>query len=633
MRVRITFCCVFLSLGLIEGQPSSLGTDREELLRVQGNNCSIPEIWTFCGAYRKANEFTDLKPVFERFAPWADDEPIFGVTDEGEQFLYKSETGSWVFTRSNANVEKNKGSVVSLGINSSSPCGEQYKFLVRSSSSSSDSKNKIPDGGVGHTEVRKKSTSWKVAEALRVVNVTLENSLREVDREIDGPLISELNEGGQENKKSDKLRAILWAMHAQLRRLPLEPRIAHSDSLSTWMSIVMVTAICLVGALVFLQYNSNGAFTTKTKSKRQKGRLAPFCASIGPHQEVSATELFSLRADLEKVKKELATCRAEEGNRVAKIAELKKEMAQESSNHRRALENVKASHLTDLEKVRFDHAAQLEREKSKAHTAVGEVVRLHQEATEMRKKVIELQQGRRAAADMLAVDGNPFKYTGTVDLAGRAHGEGVATFANEKHGDVYEGEWKDGRIHGKGIYSSANGEVYEGEHQEDKKHGRGTLRKNNGDVYEGEHSGGRIHGKGIYRWACGDVYEGEWRNGMKHGQGFGQYVNGDVYEGDWRDGNKHGHGICWYANGNIYEGEWELDKRSGKGTYKWADGRAEVGRYYRGDDVGEGIRWSKDRLKARRLFDGKPGYWPISLDTASRIATQIGLPVPPPAEG
>ena len=37
-------------------------------------------------------------------------------------------------------------------------------------------------------------------------------------------------------------------------------------------------------------------------------------------------------------------------------------------------------------------------------------------------------------------------------------------------GDIYRGEWKDNKTHGKGEYRHANGATYEGEWQYDKQH-------------------------------------------------------------------------------------------------------------------------------------------------------------------
>mgnify|MGYP001131685251 CR=1 FL=1 len=45
---------------------------------------------------------------------------------------------------------------------------------------------------------------------------------------------------------------------------------------------------------------------------------------------------------------------------------------------------------------------------------------------------------------------------------------GILSYAD---GDRYEGEWKNGKMHGKGVYVYANGDRYDGEWSEDKRHG------------------------------------------------------------------------------------------------------------------------------------------------------------------
>ncbi len=44
-----------------------------------------------------------------------------------------------------------------------------------------------------------------------------------------------------------------------------------------------------------------------------------------------------------------------------------------------------------------------------------------------------------------------------------------------KNGDEYEGEWENGKKHGKGTYKYCNGRVYEGSFKNGKKHGFGTY--------------------------------------------------------------------------------------------------------------------------------------------------------------
>ena len=92
----------------------------------------------------------------------------------------------------------------------------------------------------------------------------------------------------------------------------------------------------------------------------------------------------------------------------------------------------------------------------------------------------------------------------------------IHTFAN---GDVYEGDWKDGKGHGKGKCTYASGNMYEGDWKDGKKHGKGKHTWANGNVYEGDYKDGKKHGKGKYTWANGDVYEGDWKDGNRHGKG------------------------------------------------------------------------------------------------------------------
>ena len=60
--------------------------------------------------------------------------------------------------------------------------------------------------------------------------------------------------------------------------------------------------------------------------------------------------------------------------------------------------------------------------------------------------------------------------------------EGVQTFEN---GDVYQGAFKDGKKHGKGILRTRNDRSYEGEWKYDKPHGFGINTFPNGKIYTG----------------------------------------------------------------------------------------------------------------------------------------------------
>jgi hypothetical protein len=104
-------------------------------------------------------------------------------------------------------------------------------------------------------------------------------------------------------------------------------------------------------------------------------------------------------------------------------------------------------------------------------------------------------------------------------------------------GDKYEGEWKEGKKHGKGTYSFASGSKYEGEWEEDKKHGKGTYSYASRDKYEGEWKEGKKHGKGTYIYAPLDRYEGVWKDDKRHGKGI--FISGNiVLEQIWENGNR-----------------------------------------------------------------------------------------------
>jgi hypothetical protein len=78
----------------------------------------------------------------------------------------------------------------------------------------------------------------------------------------------------------------------------------------------------------------------------------------------------------------------------------------------------------------------------------------------------------------------------------------------------YQGEFRAGRKHGRGVKTWPNGDRYEGDFVEDRKEGRGAYVFGRGpwqgERYEGGFLNDRRHGQGTYRWATGDVYSGPW---------------------------------------------------------------------------------------------------------------------------
>jgi len=148
-----------------------------------------------------------------------------------------------------------------------------------------------------------------------------------------------------------------------------------------------------------------------------------------------------------------------------------------------------------------------------------------------------------------------------------------------KNGDKYEGELKDGKPHGKGIYYYANGDKYEGEYKDNKRNGKGVYYYANGNRYEGEYKDDKRNNKGILYYANGSKYEGEYKDDEINGKGIFYYTNGDRYEGEYKDGKMSGKGIFYKANGDRYEGEYKGDEKNGKGIYYCANGNRYEGEY------------------------------------------------------
>jgi hypothetical protein len=80
-----------------------------------------------------------------------------------------------------------------------------------------------------------------------------------------------------------------------------------------------------------------------------------------------------------------------------------------------------------------------------------------------------------------------------------------------------------------------------------------------GDVYQGFFKNGFKHGKGIiyYKGGAGGSYDGDWVYNKIEGKGVLIDAQGNQYEGDFKDNMKNGIGRCKYAGSNMrFEGFW-----------------------------------------------------------------------------
>ena len=154
---------------------------------------------------------------------------------------------------------------------------------------------------------------------------------------------------------------------------------------------------------------------------------------------------------------------------------------------------------------------------------------------------------------------------------------GVMIFDN---GAKYEGQWRNDKKNGKGIFTSSHyyncenyvGMKYEGEFKDDKFDGYGITMYTNGDKYEGEWKNNKQYGRGVVTYFCGEKYDGEWKEGMFDGIGTFFLKNGERFEGKFKGNKYNGYGKYYYLNGDWLEGIFKNDRPSGKCLLHKADG-------------------------------------------------------------
>lgn len=131
----------------------------------------------------------------------------------------------------------------------------------------------------------------------------------------------------------------------------------------------------------------------------------------------------------------------------------------------------------------------------------------------------------------------------------------------------YDGDWKDGKMHGLGTYLFRDGYTYRGEWEKNKQHGEGTAYYSGDRFYTGEWKNGRYDGKGNFTYTTGATYRGQFEFGRRGGHGRIEYPSGLVYEGEFHDGKPHGRGFMKSKlTGWAYEGGFERGNIAGSGT-------------------------------------------------------------------
>ncbi|GBG27022.1 Phosphatidylinositol 4-phosphate 5-kinase 1 [Hondaea fermentalgiana] len=231
-------------------------------------------------------------------------------------------------------------------------------------------------------------------------------------------------------------------------------------------------------------------------------------------------------------------------------------------------------------------------------------------------------------------------YDGEVDDLGRRHGYGICLFEN---GMIFEGMWCRGKMSGKGMLVNACGElVYQGEFADNCMSGRGTYLFESGDRYDGEFREGRFHGHGVYFHApSGATFVGDWRRGERHGVGDLYMPDGSGYSGDWSKDQWSGRGIlnvkdlcyydgqfrahkfdgrgdCFYGTGaGSFTGAFRGGLKEGRGTYSFPNGAVYEGRF-RGDGIEGFGTFKMTRDRAEKVDDGT-WFLPVSCQSEMRF--------------
>tara|TARA_B110000003_G_scaffold128849_1_gene130871 strand:- start:194 stop:1078 length:885 start_codon:yes stop_codon:yes gene_type:complete len=202
----------------------------------------------------------------------------------------------------------------------------------------------------------------------------------------------------------------------------------------------------------------------------------------------------------------------------------------------------------------------------------------------------------------------------------------------ESNGDIYSGEWKEGKKTGLGYLQEMRGEdYYLGEFKENDRYGLGIDYNTGKDFYIGQMIKNQREGYGyLYLYLTDDSYHiGQFSADIKHGMGltrdnktnrwyFGEWMNGNpqdkkskkgkknllqgcivgkckngqglyvsdrVILGNWVKGSIKGTG-CLFTGGDVAVGEFRDDKLNGKSFYMWESSTMYLGIFSDGNTIG-----------------------------------------------
>ena len=172
------------------------------------------------------------------------------------------------------------------------------------------------------------------------------------------------------------------------------------------------------------------------------------------------------------------------------------------------------------------------------------------------------------------------------------HGEGII-YDRDKNDPIYKGNFANGVFEGKGkfkLYEDEDSDYYEGEFKEGKIHGEGIIYdKNHNIIYDGHFVDNEKEGDNEKQiLEDGGYYLGQFKKGKYNGKGVIYDENDEIiYDGDFVNDKKEGFGILYTVYEGkecYYKGQFKNDKYNGKGEIYLIKGDQKVleGNYING---------------------------------------------------
>ena len=109
---------------------------------------------------------------------------------------------------------------------------------------------------------------------------------------------------------------------------------------------------------------------------------------------------------------------------------------------------------------------------------------------------------------------------------------------------LYQGEYRNGKLHGQGVITFPDGLKYAGELKYNKPYGQGTM----------------LFPEPAPIFSNDTKYVGEFKYGLPNGYGTITYGNGIKFVGNFRDGSYYGFGTYTFPDGRILRGIWKKSK-------------------------------------------------------------------------